>query len=186
MTNPSGPRARVLDGKAIAESIRSRLHTEIAQLSAATNGHFTPHLAIIQVGDREDSTIYVRMKQQAAQKAGIKFTIKKLPADVSQTELLSLIDSMNCDPSLHGILVQLPLPPGFDERLVTESIDHKKDVDGFHSVNMGALVKRDSEPLFIPCTPKGVMELLKVAGVDLAGKTAVVIGRSNIVGSPVA
>ncbi|KAJ3020124.1 UNVERIFIED_CONTAM: tetrahydrofolate synthase [Siphonaria sp. JEL0065] len=178
--------ATILDGKAVAESIRVRLHQEIAELSSATNGHFQPHLTIIQVGDREDSSVYVRMKQQAAQKAGIKFSLHKLPADVSQTELLGLIDSLNNDPSLHGILVQLPLPAGFDERLVTESIDHKKDVDGFHSMNMGELVKRDSEPLFIPCTPKGVMELLKVAGVDLAGKTAVVIGRSNIVGSPVA
>ncbi|KAJ3298197.1 tetrahydrofolate synthase [Rhizoclosmatium sp. JEL0117] len=178
--------AQVLDGKAVAESIRLRLHQEIADLSAATNGHFQPHLVIIQVGDREDSSVYVRMKQQAAQKAGIKFSLKKLPADVSQTELLGLIDSLNADPSLHGILVQLPLPPGFDERLVTESIDHRKDVDGFHSMNMGELVKRDAEPLFVPCTPKGVMELLKVSGVDLAGKNAVVIGRSNIVGSPVA
>ncbi|ORY53630.1 FTHFS-domain-containing protein [Rhizoclosmatium globosum] len=160
--------AQVLDGKAVAESIRLRLHQEIADLSAATNGHFQPHLVIIQVGDREDSSVYVRMKQQAAQK------------------LLGLIDSLNADPSLHGILVQLPLPPGFDERLVTESIDHRKDVDGFHSMNMGELVKRDAEPLFVPCTPKGVMELLKVSGVDLAGKNAVVIGRSNIVGSPVA
>ncbi|KAI9328346.1 formate--tetrahydrofolate ligase-domain-containing protein [Obelidium mucronatum] len=190
--------AKVLDGKAVAESIRLRLHQEIADLSAATNGHFQPHLVIVQVGDREDSSVYVRMKQQAAQKAGIKFSLHKLPADVSQTELLGLIDTLNADPSLHGILVQLPLPPGFDERLVTESIDHKKDVDGvttnkfhetielkpirpnncyrFHSMNMGELVKRDSEPLFIPCTPKGVMELLKVAGVELAGKTAVVIG----------
>ncbi|KAJ3075322.1 tetrahydrofolate synthase [Podochytrium sp. JEL0797] len=178
--------ALVLDGKAVAESIRLRLHKEISDLSAATNGHFQPHLVIIQVGAREDSSVYVRMKQNAAQKAGIKFGLKKLTADVSQTELLAIIDSLNSDPSIHGILVQLPLPPGFDEHLVTESIDYRKDVDGFHSVNMGQLAKRDCEPLFIPCTPKGVMELLKVSGVDLAGKTAVVIGRSNIVGSPVA
>ncbi|KAJ3116098.1 tetrahydrofolate synthase [Physocladia obscura] len=178
--------AQILDGKAIAESIRTRLHQEIADLSAATNGHFLPHLVIVQVGDREDSTIYVRMKQQAAEKAGIRFSIKKLPADIPQSTLLGLIESLNADPSLHGILVQLPLPKGFDERLVTESIDHRKDVDGFHSINMGSLVKRDTEPLFIPCTPKGVMELIRIAGVNLAGKTAVVIGRSNIVGSPVA
>ncbi|KAI9328340.1 hypothetical protein BDR26DRAFT_57452 [Obelidium mucronatum] len=114
----------------LCRSIRLRLHQEIADLSAATNGHFQPHLVIVQVGDREDSSVYVRMKQQAAQKAGIKFSLHKLPADVSQTELLGLIDTLNADPSLHGILVQLPLPPGFDERLVTESIDHKKDVDG--------------------------------------------------------
>ncbi|KAJ3249668.1 tetrahydrofolate synthase [Chytriomyces hyalinus] len=176
----------ILDGKSIAESIREKLHKEIAELSAATNGHFQPHLTIIQVGAREDSSVYVRMKQQAAQKAGIKFSLHKLPEDVSQTELLALVASLNADPSLHGILVQLPLPKGFDERLVTESIDPKKDVDGFHSMNMGELVKRDSEPMFIPCTPKGVMVLLEHAKVDLAGKTAVVLGRSNIVGSPVA
>ncbi|KAI8825435.1 P-loop containing nucleoside triphosphate hydrolase protein [Chytriomyces cf. hyalinus JEL632] len=176
----------ILDGKSIAESIREKLHKEIAELAAATNGHFQPHLTIIQVGAREDSSVYVRMKQQAAQKAGIKFSLHKLPEDVSQTELLALVASLNADPSLHGILVQLPLPKGFDERLVTESIDPKKDVDGFHSMNMGELVKRDSEPMFIPCTPKGVMVLLEHAKVDLSGKTAVVLGRSNIVGSPVA
>ncbi|KAI8622398.1 formate--tetrahydrofolate ligase-domain-containing protein [Chytriomyces sp. MP71] len=176
----------ILDGKAIAESIRERLHAEIAELSAATKGHFQPHLTIIQVGDREDSSVYVRMKQQAAQKAGIKFSLHKLPSDVSQTELLALIASLNADPSLHGILVQLPLPKGFDERLVTESIDYRKDVDGFHSNNIGELVKRESEPLFVPCTPKGCMVLLEHTNVDLAGKTAVVLGRSNIVGAPVA
>ncbi|KAJ3118800.1 tetrahydrofolate synthase [Phlyctochytrium bullatum] len=184
--------ARLIDGKAIAESIREKLHQEIHELKAKYDG-FAPHLTIIQVGDREDSSVYVRMKQQAAVKAGIRFTLQKLPEDVSQTELLSLIQALNGDNGVHGILVQLPLPKGLDERLVTEAVDVKKDTcEGFsnqrvsfHSYNIGLLAKKDNEPMFVPCTPKGVLYLLDEVGVDITGKHAVVLGRSNIVGMPV-
>ncbi|KAJ3197161.1 tetrahydrofolate synthase [Irineochytrium annulatum] len=177
--------ATILDGKAIADSLREKLHAEIEEMGRLYDG-FAPHLTVVQVGDREDSSVYVRMKQQAAIKAGIKFTIEKLSGDVSQSEVLNLVQLLNADPNVHGILVQLPLPQNFDERLITESIDTRKDVDGFHSSNIGRLAKRDTEPLFVPCTPKGVMVLLEQAGIDPNGKKAVVIGRSNIVGMPVA
>ncbi|KAI9332000.1 formate--tetrahydrofolate ligase-domain-containing protein [Zopfochytrium polystomum] len=178
--------ADIIDGKAIAESIRTRLAGEIADMAAKYDG-FRPHLAIVQVGAREDSSLYVRMKQQAAEKAGIKFTLERLSADVGQAQVVGLVQSLNNNPSVHGILVQLPLPEGFDERLVTEAIDPRKDVDGFHSTNIGQLAKRDTEPLFVPCTPKGCVALLQHSGKLLeSGKQAVVIGRSNIVGMPVA
>ncbi|KAJ3217314.1 tetrahydrofolate synthase [Dinochytrium kinnereticum] len=177
--------AKILDGKATAEAVREKLHREISELKALYDG-FAPHLTIIQVGAREDSSLYVRMKEQAAIKAGIKFSVHKLPETVSQSELLGLIESLNSDTGVHGILVQLPLPKNLDERLITESIDVRKDVDGFHSLNIGLLAKKDNEPMFVPCTPKGIMYLLDEAGVELSGKNAVVIGRSNIVGMPVA
>lgn len=126
------------------------------------------------------------MKQQAAIKAGIQFTMQSLPEMVTQEALLDAVEALNDDAGIHGILVQLPLPSHLNERLVTEAIDVRKDVDGFHSVNIGQLAKRDTEPLFVPCTPKGIMALLDNAGVALRGKKAVVVGRSNIVGMPVA
>ncbi|KAJ3020668.1 tetrahydrofolate synthase [Thoreauomyces humboldtii] len=176
--------AKIIDGKALAESIRADLHKTVQEMSEVNAG-FAPHLAIVQVGEREDSSVYVRMKQQAAAKAGLKFTHRKLPATVSQSELVALVHELNDDFNVHGILVQLPLPDGLDERAVTEAIDYRKDVDGFHSLNIGLLAKREHEPLFEPCTPKGCLLLLKHAGVDLNGKRAVVVGRSNIVGMPV-
>ncbi|KAI8927398.1 P-loop containing nucleoside triphosphate hydrolase protein [Entophlyctis helioformis] len=177
--------ASLIDGKAIAESIRSDLHNEVADLKANYNG-FTPHLAIVQVGAREDSSLYVRMKEQAALKAGIKITIQKEAGTMPQALLLDLIQSLNDDPAVHGILVQLPLPAHIDEKAVTEHIDPRKDVDGFHSSNIGQLAKKDTEPYFVPCTPKGVIELLERTNVKISGKRAVVVGRSNIVGMPVA
>ncbi|TPX65722.1 hypothetical protein SpCBS45565_g04915 [Spizellomyces sp. 'palustris'] len=177
--------AKIIDGKGLAESIRAKLRDEVTDLSE-NHGGFIPHLAIIQVGDREDSSLYVRQKQQAALKIGMKFTYHKLEATVSQAELLTVVHALNDDYRVHGILVQLPLPDGMDEKVVTEAIDYHKDVDGFHSLNIGLLAKRDHEPLFEPCTPKGCIELLRHAGVDLNGKKAVVVGRSNIVGMPVA
>ncbi|KAI9093756.1 formate--tetrahydrofolate ligase-domain-containing protein [Phlyctochytrium arcticum] len=177
--------AKIIDGKALAESIREKLRAEVSDLKARHAG-FIPHLAIVQVGQREDSSVYVRMKQLAAEKAGMKFTHHKLSSDVSESELLDLVDRLNDDFTVHGILVQLPLPDGMDEKVITDAIDSRKDVDGFHSLNIGLLAKRDHEPLFEPCTPKGCIELLKHAGVQLDGKNAVVVGRSNIVGMPVA
>ncbi|KAJ3083515.1 tetrahydrofolate synthase, partial [Quaeritorhiza haematococci] len=175
--------AKIIDGKAIAESIRKELAEQVERMRTQSN--FVPHLTIVQVGDREDSTVYVRMKQQAAQKAGIKFTLTKLAAETTQAELLALVRKLNDDVNVHGILVQLPLPKGIDEKVITEAVDPKKDVDGFHSINAGSLAKKGTTPYFVACTPKGCMELLKRTGVQIAGKRAVVIGRSNIVGLPV-
>ncbi|KAJ1557610.1 tetrahydrofolate synthase, partial [Nowakowskiella sp. JEL0078] len=157
----------IIDGKKLAESIRSSLSLRVDEMKAKFDG-FAPHLTIIQVGTREDSSVYVRMKQQAAEK------------------LLQIVDDLNSDPTVHGILIQLPLPESIDEKEVTEAINPEKDVDGFHSGNIGQLSKKDTTPLFTPCTPKGVIELLKTTGVEISGKIAVVVGRSNIVGMPVA
>ncbi|KAH6588872.1 hypothetical protein BASA50_010441 [Batrachochytrium salamandrivorans] len=178
------PTATVIDGKAIAESIRSELRTQVADLKAKFND-FTPHLAIVQVGVREDSSVYVRMKEQAAIKAGIKITIVKYDESVQQSLLLDAVLTLNEDPTVHGILVQLPLPQHLDEKLITEAINPKKDVDGFHSSNIGQLAKRDTLPSFVPCTPKGIIELIQRSQVTIKGKRAVVVGRSNIVGMPV-
>ncbi|KAJ3123097.1 tetrahydrofolate synthase [Nowakowskiella sp. JEL0407] len=174
----------LIDGKQIAEKIRLSLHDRISFLK--TTYSFTPGLTIIQVGNRDDSSLYVKMKQQQAEKVGINFAKILLPETVTQKQLLAHIESLNTDPKVHGILVQLPLPATLDEMLITEAVDPLKDVDGFHSSNIGQLVKKDTSPMFVPCTPKGVMELLKEKNVEIAGKMAVVVGRSNIVGMPVA
>ncbi|KAI9190125.1 tetrahydrofolate synthase [Blastocladiella emersonii ATCC 22665] len=175
--------ARVIDGKQVSAAVRQRIKADVAALAAEYPG-FRPHLAILQVGSREDSSLYVKMKQKAAHEVGMAFTHHKLPATISQNELLAAIRELNEDPAVHGLLVQLPLPAGLDELVVTEAIDVAKDVDGFHTINMGNLAKRSTHPRFIPCTPKGIMELLRHEGIDLAGKSAVVVGRSDIVGMP--
>ncbi|KAI8823585.1 formate--tetrahydrofolate ligase-domain-containing protein [Fimicolochytrium jonesii] len=177
--------AKLIDGKSLAETIRAKDRETVAEM-AANNGGFQPHLVVVQVGAREDSSVYVKMKGQAAVKTGIKFTHHNLDATISQSELVALVNSLNEDHTVHGIIVQLPLPAGIDEKAVNEAMDYRKDVDGFHSLNIGLLAKRDHEPMFEPCTPKGCIELLKHAGVQLSGKRAVVVGRSNIVGMPVA
>ncbi|KAJ3056546.1 tetrahydrofolate synthase [Rhizophlyctis rosea] len=176
--------AKIIDGKELAASIRANIATEIASLNAS-HGSFAPHLVVVQVGAREDSSVYVRQKQRAAKEAGMKFTHKDLPADVSQSELLSIVQELNYDYTVHGVIVQLPLPDHLDEKTVTEAVDVRKDVDGFGSGNIGQLAKRDHEPLFEPCTPKGIIALLKHARTEISGKNAVVVGRSNIVGMPV-
>jgi len=173
-----------IDGTAIAKSIRSRLHDEIKE-KQRTNPRFIPSLKIIQVGDRPDSTTYVRMKLKAAEEAEIACELVHLPSDISEPELLQQIECFNNDPSVHGILVQLPIPDHLSEHTITSAVVDEKDVDGFGATNIGELAKRGGKPFFVPCTPKGVMVLLKESGVDLKGKDAVVIGRSDIVGSPV-
>ncbi|KAL7746581.1 tetrahydrofolate synthase [Sorochytrium milnesiophthora] len=183
MTSTSGP-ARVIDGKQIAQSIRDRIKQDIAELKQREPA-FAPHLTVIQVGERDDSSLYVKMKHKAAEEAGIRFTHKKFPASISQVDLIAAVQELNEDSEVHGILVQLPLPDDLDELAVTESVDVSKDVDGFHTVNIGNLSKRKTQPRFIPCTPRGIMELLKHEQVELSGKTAVVVGRSDIVGMPV-
>ncbi|KAI8338674.1 formate--tetrahydrofolate ligase-domain-containing protein [Chlamydoabsidia padenii] len=177
--------ATIIDGKAVAQNVRSKVKQDIID-TKAKYPHFNPHLAIIQVGGREDSSIYVRMKDKAAKEAGIEITTEKLPESISQIELLSKVKQLNDAWNVHGILVQMPLPSHIDETAVIEAIDYKKDVDGFHAVNIGNLSKKSGEPLFLPCTPKGIITLLKSTGVDISGKNAVVVGRSDIVGSPVA
>ncbi|KAH8785325.1 c1 tetrahydrofolate ligase [Diaporthe sp. PMI_573] len=176
--------AQKIDGTAIAKSIRARLHSEIQERKKA-NPKYIPSLKIIQVGDRSDSSTYVRMKLKAAEEAGISCELIHLPTDITEAELLQGIYKLNNDTSVHGILVQLPVPDHISEYAVTSAVIAEKDVDGFGPENIGELAKRTGHPLFTPCTPKGVMVLLRESGVDLKGKNAVVVGRSDIVGAPV-
>ncbi|KAJ9650870.1 tetrahydrofolate synthase [Neophaeococcomyces mojaviensis] len=173
-----------IDGTAVAKSIREKLHAQI-QEAQKSNPRFKPNLKIIQVGDRQDSSTYVRMKLKAAEEASIDCELIHLPDSISEPELLQHIERFNNDSAVHGILVQLPLPKHLSEHSITSAVLDEKDVDGFGATNIGELAKRGGKPFFIPCTPKGVMVLLNEAGIDPRGKTAVVIGRSDIVGSPV-
>ena len=173
-----------IDGTAVAIKIRERLHAEIQQ-TQKTNPRYKPSLKIIQIGDRPDSSTYVRMKLKAAQEADIACELVHLPSAISEPELLLEIERFNNDPLVHGILVQLPLPEHLSEHTITSAVADEKDVDGFGATNIGELAKRGGKPFFVPCTPKGVMTLLQDAGVDLSGKDAVVLGRSDIVGAPV-
>ncbi|EZG08637.1 hypothetical protein H106_02187 [Trichophyton rubrum CBS 735.88] len=176
--------ASKIDGTAIAKAIRERLNGEIKE-TQKTNPRFKPSLVIYQVGDRSDSSTYVRMKLKAAEEASIICTHVQLPVDTPQSDILARITSDNNDPSVHGILVQLPLPDHMSEHAVTSAVAPEKDVDGFGTLSIGELAKRGGKPTFIPCTPQGVMELLYASGVEITGKHAVVLGRSDIVGSPV-
>ncbi|KAF5659542.1 formate-tetrahydrofolate ligase [Fusarium bulbicola] len=176
--------AAKLDGNAIAKSIREKLCAEVTE-KQKLNPRFKPCLKIIQVGDRSDSSTYVRMKLKAAAEAGINSQLLHYPESITEAELLDHIRQFNHDPAVHGILVQLPLPKHISEYTVTSFVADEKDVDGFGTKNIGELAKRGGKPLFVPCTPKGVMILLKESGIDLKGKNAVVLGRSDIVGSPV-
>ena len=171
--------ARLLDGAALARTIRAECAERVRRLKAAGHG---AGLAVILVGDSAASAVYVRNKVRACEETGITSTFDHLPADTSEGALLARIAQLNADPAVHGILVQLPLPPQIDARKVIEAIDPAKDVDGFHVANAGALMT--GAPLFRPCTPYGVMKLLEHAGVALRGAEAVVVGASNIVGKP--
>jgi methylenetetrahydrofolate dehydrogenase (NADP+)/methenyltetrahydrofolate cyclohydrolase len=173
--------ARILDGKVLAEELRAMFKTRVAALAA--RGH-RPGLAVILVGEDPASQVYVRNKVNACEAAGVFSQKFVYPADVAQAEVLAKLAELNADPAIHGILVQLPLPRRFDEKAVLEAISPEKDVDGFHAENTGALAQ--GKPRFIPCTPYGVMKMFEANGIDLAGKEAVVIGRSNIVGKPMA
>ena len=173
--------ANIIDGKAIAAKIRGQIAEEVKKQEARG---VKPGLAVVLVGEDPASKVYVAMKEKACQDVGIFSDEYKLPADTGEEELLALIGRLNDDPKIHGILVQLPLPKQIDTEKVLESISPRKDVDGFHPYNVGRLVV--GKPLFRPCTPYGVMVMLKEAGVELAGKEVVVVGRSNIVGKPVA
>ena len=168
--------ARTIDGKALAERLRGRVAARAAALP------FRPGLRVVRVGDDPASGVYVRNKDRAALAAGFDSATLHLPADTAKAALLDLIGGLNADPAVDGILVQLPLPPQIRPEAVVEAIDPAKDVDGFHPLNAGLLAKR--QPSLVPCTPKGVMHLLREAGVELPGARAVVLGRSQIVGRP--
>lgn len=173
--------AVLLDGKRVAAEVEVALQEEAARLQSQG---VTPGLAVILVGDDPASHVYVRNKEKACQAVGFASFPHRLPAATSEKELLELIRRLNVDPAVHGILVQLPLPPGFDANRVIQAIDPAKDVDGFHPVNVGRLVS--GLPGFVPCTPQGVMHLLAAYHIPVAGRHAVVVGRSNIVGKPLA
>jgi 5,10-methylene-tetrahydrofolate dehydrogenase/methenyl tetrahydrofolate cyclohydrolase len=176
--------AAIIDGKAIAAAIREEIRQEVEALEA-TSGH-TPGLATVLVGGRRDSQTYVRMKKRACEEVGIVSFGRELPEDVSQETLLQVVADLNADPRVHGILVQLPLPGHIDDEDILGAISIEKDVDGFHPLNIGRLSMKRRDPLFVPCTPKGCIELLDRSGVVIEGRNAVVLGRSNIVGLPVA
>lgn len=174
--------AAIIDGKAISNLLRKEIAREVEEFRAETG--ITPGLAVILVGDDPASQTYVRNKERSTVKVGMYSEVHRLPAETSQQDLLNLVNELNNDPKIHGILVQLPLPRHIDENTVIEAIAPGKDVDGFHAVNAGRLLI--GQESFLPCTPYGIMELLKHEQVELKGKHAVVVGRSNIVGKPVA
>ncbi len=175
--------AKLIDGKAIAEQLREDVKQQVKERT--TKALPIPGLATVIIGDNPASKVYVRMKQKACQEAGILSIGHELPPEASQEEVEALIQELNQDPKIHGILVQLPLPAGLDEEKVLNTINLRKDVDGFHPINIGRLAQKGREPLFVPATPSGVMVLLEEAGAVLEGSNAVVLGRSNIVGMPV-
>ncbi|WP_457755964.1 bifunctional methylenetetrahydrofolate dehydrogenase/methenyltetrahydrofolate cyclohydrolase FolD [Thermodesulfatator indicus] len=174
--------AKIISGKEISQEIRNELKKEVQELKEKHG--VTPGLVTILVGDNPASVSYVTAKQRTAHDLGFHSVQENLPEDVSEENLLNLIKKYNEDPSIHGILVQLPLPKHISEQKVIYAIDPRKDVDGFHPVNVGKMVI--GEPCFIPCTPAGILEMLARADVEVSGAEVVVVGRSNIVGKPVA
>lgn len=176
--------AQLIDGKAISQKVQEEVRQAVADMKAAHD--YVPGLATVLVGEDPASATYVGMKQRTCEKLGIRSIGHKLPADASQAEVVALVAKLNADPTVNGILVQLPLPKHIDEETVLNTIDLEKDVDGFHPVNIGRLAMKGRDPLFVPCTPAGCMRLLAETGVDPSGKEAVIVGRSNIVGLPMA
>lgn len=173
--------AAIIDGKAVSAKLRQEMKGEVAALQAKG---IAPGLAVVLVGEDPASQVYVRNKIRACEELGIRSQDHRLPADTTQERLLELIGELNNDPAVHGILVQLPLPKQISDQAVIAAIDPKKDVDAFHPQNVGKIVQGNYD--FLPCTPAGVMALLRSTGVPVAGKECVVIGRSNIVGKPMA
>lgn len=172
--------ATLIDGKAISASIREQIQSEVERLIGQG---VRPGLAVVLVGEDPGSKVYVGSKERSCKELGIYSEVHRLPASASQEELLALVDRLNRQDNIHGILVQLPLPRHMNEKAVIDAIAVEKDVDGFHPINVGNLMIGDDS--LLPCTPAGVIEMIKRTGVDIAGKHAVVIGRSNIVGKPV-
>ena len=176
--------AQLIDGKAIAETIRNEIKAEVEAMRQQHGK--VPGLATVLVGDRKDSQAYVRSKKKACADVGITSFGHDLPGDISQADLLAVVRDLNANPAVHGILVQLPLPDHIDDEEILGAISIEKDVDGFHPLNIGRLSMKRREPLYVPCTPRGCIELLLRMNIPIAGKEAVVLGRSNIVGLPVA
>lgn len=174
--------AQLIDGKAIAAAIRTELAAKVAAFRDATG--VVPHLAAVLVGENPASEVYVRNKRKACEAAGIGSTLHRLPASASQVELLELVAALNADRAVSGILVQLPLPPQINESAVLDAVDPLKDVDAFHPHNVGLLVQ--GRPRFLPCTPHGCQRLLQATAVPTTGANAVILGRSEIVGKPMA
>ena len=172
---------KLIDGKQLAQKRREEIKQAVEELK--TQG-ITPGLAVILVGEDPASQVYVRNKEKACHEVGFYSEVHRLPEDTSQEDLLNLIERLNNDEKIHGLLVQLPVPKHIDEKAVIHAISPKKDVDGFLPENLGSLLI--GEPAFEPCTPKGCIDLIKESGIDITGKKAVVVGRSNIVGKPVA
>jgi methylenetetrahydrofolate dehydrogenase (NADP+)/methenyltetrahydrofolate cyclohydrolase len=174
--------AAILNGKALSEQIRAEIAIEVADFIAKTG--VIPCLAAVLVGEDPGSQVYVRNKQKACEKAGIASQLHRPPSETTTAELLALIDRLNHDPAVHGILVQSPPPKHIDERRVLSAINPLKDVDAFHPENVGLIVQ--GQPRFLPCTPHGVQQLLLRSGIRIAGANVVVVGRSDIVGKPMA
>ena len=171
----------LLNGKELAQKLQQEMTQEVTVLKEKG---LQPGLAVILVGEDPASQVYVRNKERAANNIGMYSVVYRLPETTSEAALIAKIEELNQDDKIHGILVQLPLPKHINEDLVLDTIDPAKDVDGFHPMNLGNLFA--GKPTMIPCTPAGIMELIKLSGIDLAGKNAVIIGRSNIVGKPMA
>ncbi|MBI5713999.1 MAG: bifunctional 5,10-methylene-tetrahydrofolate dehydrogenase/5,10-methylene-tetrahydrofolate cyclohydrolase [Chloroflexi bacterium] len=174
--------AQIIDGKAVAAAVRNDVKEEVTKLRAKG---IVPGLATVLVGARPDSMSYVTAKRQACAELGIESFPNELPETVSQAEVLALVNKLSADAKVNGILVQLPLPKHIDEESILNAVNINKDVDGFHPINVGKLGMKGREPLFAPCTPAGVIELLDRIGATISGSRAVVLGRSNIVGLPV-
>lgn len=174
---------QLIDGKIIADTIQTELTSEVTQLKEEHG--ITPGLATVLVGENPASQTYVRMKRKRCEDVGIYSIGHELPEQASQQEVETLVRELNDNPAIHGILVQLPLPSHLDEEAVLNAVSLAKDVDGFHPINIGRLAMKGRDPLFAPCTPAGVIELIDRIGVPIAGQEAVVLGRSNIVGLPV-
>ena len=174
--------AKIIDGKAISAAVRKAVTEDTAAFVSQTG--ITPHLAAVLVGDDPASQVYVRNKERACEACGLKSTLHRLPAETTQEQLAALVDQLNNDTGVHGILVQLPLPKHLDSTPILDAILPGKDVDGFHPENVGLMLQ--GRPRFLPCTPHGVMKMLQHENIATAGKHAVVIGRSDIVGKPMA
>jgi methylenetetrahydrofolate dehydrogenase (NADP+)/methenyltetrahydrofolate cyclohydrolase len=174
--------AKIISGNKIAEEMRAEMKKEIEDLKAKHN--LVPGLAVVLVGENPASVVYVRNKKKSCEEIGINSYEYKLPADTSEDKLLAMVDQLNADDKVHGILVQLPLPKQIDENKVLNKIMPTKDVDGFHPFNVGRMLVGD--PIFLPCTPHGVQQMLARSGTKIAGSHVVIVGRSNIVGKPVA
>lgn len=176
--------ARIIDGQVVADRLQAEIARDVEAFRAEYG--YAPGLGVVLVGDDPASGMYVRMKRRSCERVGMVSVGHLLPGTTSQQEILDIVHSMNEDPAIHGILVQLPLPDGIDEETILSAVSLDKDVDGFHPVNIGALAMKGREPSFTPATPTGCMVLLREVSAQLEGANAVVVGRSNIVGLPMA